>query len=315
MKSDTTLRASQISARCALAAIIASGLAAGAHADKDDPLAFFKKGSFAGEENPRYVPPVTNPLFNETPFITTEIRPIYIFNAIPEDFVTDGGEIHVIAAELRLALTDRLGFFASKDGFVDANFDSVLPDENGFANISAGLKYALYHDKATQSILTVGFEYEVPLGDIETGGIELQGAGDGFVDVFVAGATTIGKFGLESNAGFNIAIDGGTDTSIFHFAAHVDYELTPKFYPLVELNVFTPFNDGNRITGPLAGLDGVDLVNFGSSSRDTTVTGAAGFRYRFSKNIIVGFGAETAFTNDSSSILDWRLTSDITLHF
>ena len=38
----------------------------------------------------RYVPAVTNPLFNETPFITTEVKPIYIYHHIPNDFLTGG---------------------------------------------------------------------------------------------------------------------------------------------------------------------------------------------------------------------------------
>ena len=60
----------------------------------------------------RYVPPVTNPIFNETPLITTELRPIYFHQKIPGDFVTGGGNIDVVAAQVRIALTDRLGFLA-----------------------------------------------------------------------------------------------------------------------------------------------------------------------------------------------------------
>lgn len=277
--------------------------------------AFLNQGSFSGVSNARYVPPITNPLFNETPYITTELRPIYIYNDIPNDFITDGGSINVIAAQIRLALTDRLGFIATKDGFVDANFNSILPDTTGFANLSLGLKYALFHNKETHSILTLGAEYEIPLQDIDPAGIELQGAGNGFIDVFAAGATTIGKFGLEANAGINFALDGSDDTSIFHFSGHTNYQLTDQFFPIVELNVFTPIDRGERLGGLLAELDGVDLVNFGSSSRDTTVTGGAGFRYRFNENLIFGFGAEKALTRDDDAILDWRITTDIVWHF
>ena len=65
----------------------------------------------------RYVPPLTNPVFNETPYITTEARGIYMYNEIPDgdDFVTDGGNINLAALQLRVALTERLGFIATKD--------------------------------------------------------------------------------------------------------------------------------------------------------------------------------------------------------
>jgi len=101
-----------------------------------DQFAFNLRGSLA--QHDRYVPPLANPLFNETPYITTEIRPIYFHNELPDDFLTGGGDITVVAAEIRVALTERLGIIASKDGYADADFDAVLDDENGFANVSLG---------------------------------------------------------------------------------------------------------------------------------------------------------------------------------
>lgn len=84
------------------------------------------KGSLRDGLHTRYVPPLANPLFNETPYITTEIRPLFIYNKLPNDFLTRGGDIRVVAAEIRVALTDRLGIIASSDGFADANFNAVL---------------------------------------------------------------------------------------------------------------------------------------------------------------------------------------------
>lgn len=73
------------------------------------------------------MPPVSNPLFNETPYITTELRPIVFHQTIPDDFITGGGDIDVIAAEGRTALTERLGFIASKDGCADIHFKAASP--------------------------------------------------------------------------------------------------------------------------------------------------------------------------------------------
>ena len=87
--------------------------------------------------------------------------------------------MQLYALELRLALTERLGIIASKDGYADADFDAVLTEEDGFANISIGLKYAVHSDPARQSIVSVGLEYEPPSGDLETSGVSLQGRGQG----------------------------------------------------------------------------------------------------------------------------------------
>jgi hypothetical protein len=72
-------------------ALLALGAAAPAHADWLDGIDF--KGSLGPERHTRYVPPLANPLFNETPYITTEIRPIYIHQRVPKDFLTGGGTI------------------------------------------------------------------------------------------------------------------------------------------------------------------------------------------------------------------------------
>lgn len=270
------------------------------------------KGSLAPGRFTRYVPPVTNPLFNETPYITTEIRPLYFYNKIPGDFLSGGGHIDVIAAEIRIALTERLGFIASKDGYADANFKRTLADENGFANISLGFKYALLNDPANETIVTVGVEYEPAIGDLETNNINMHGGGKGFVDLFASGATTRGLWGFQGNIGFNRAIDGGHDTSMLHYSGHVDYALTPAFFPLLEFNGFSTLKSGNRTAG--VNFEGVDVLNFGSTRSGTVATAAAGARYRLLPNLILGAAYEHAVT-DRDDLLDWWVYFDLVLHF
>ncbi len=153
-------------------------------------------GSLGEGKHQRYVPPLSNPIFNETPYITTEARPIFIHHNVPDSFVTGGGQVNLFALELRVALTERLGFIATKDGYADVQFDSVLPDTDGFLNISFGFKYALISDPKNDRILTVGVEYEAPTGSLSTAGIQLQGSGDGLIDLFVTGAQGFGKLGV-----------------------------------------------------------------------------------------------------------------------
>src|SRR3546814_8694401 len=111
-------------------------------------------GSLGEGRHSRYVPPLTNPVFNETPYITTEARAIYLYNRLPNDFVTGGGYVNLVALQLRLALTERLGFIATKDGYADAHFDEALDDEDGFSNIAFGFKYAILSDPESESLLT-----------------------------------------------------------------------------------------------------------------------------------------------------------------
>jgi hypothetical protein len=259
----------------------------------------------------RYVPPLVNPLFNETPYITTEARPLHMHYDLPSQFLTTGGTIDVTAVEIRVALTDRLGFIASKDGYVFADFDAVLPDDNGFANISLGLKYAVLSKPKEKAILTVGIEYEPPTGGVKTAGIDLQGGGDGFIDFFVTGAKAWDKFGLQGSIGYNHAIDGDHDSSMVHYSVHADYEVFPNFFPIIELNGVTTVDHGTRTVG---NFEGFDLVNFGSTDSGTVVTLAAGARYRLNEHVQFGIGYEAPITN-REDIINWKVLFDVVLTY
>lgn len=58
------------------------------------------KGSFSKEGGfeDRYVPPLSNPIYNETPYITTEASLWYLYQVIPEKSITQGGHINLGAA-------------------------------------------------------------------------------------------------------------------------------------------------------------------------------------------------------------------------
>ena len=270
------------------------------------------KGSLGENGHQRYVPPLSSPLLNETPYITTEARPIYIHHAIPNDFVTGGGDIDLFAIELRVAITERLGIIATKDGYADIHFAGVLPDTDGFVNISLGLKYALYTNPETDAILTVGAEYEPPSGNISTGGIFLQGGGDGLIDLFVTGAKAYGKLGLQAGAGANIAIDNNHDSSFFHWSAHIDYELFENFFPLIEANGTSTFHDGTRTA--IASFEGNDLVNFGSTDSGHVVTMGVGARYKINSHFQLGAGYEFPVT-EREDLFDWRTNFDMVISF
>lgn len=268
------------------------------------------KGSLGEAGFTHYVAPISNPIFSETPYITTEIRPIWIHQDISNHFVTGGGNIDVIAAQIRVALTDRLGFIATKDGWADVDFDSVLQDENGAVNLAFGMKYAVIAQPETNSLLTVALRYEAPSGHIRSSGIRLQGQGDGLIDLLVTGARTFGSVGLQGNLGAQMALDNDTDASFLHYSIHADYDVANRFFPVLEMNGYTPINEGNRTS---VGANGMDLVNLGSTDAKTILTVAPGFRVRIVDNVDFGTSFEIPMTK-AEDLMNWRFTTDLVIH-
>ena len=137
-----------------------------------------------------------NPVFFEDPRILSEVRPIFMHQTIHENFATAGGDIQLYAAEIRWAVSDRLAIIATKDGYVDADL-GALGDASGFADLAAGLKYAVIDDANQRLIVTPGFEVKLPTGDQEV----FQGSGKGEWDFFVSAAKGFDQFNLTGNAG------------------------------------------------------------------------------------------------------------------
>lgn len=275
------------------------------------------KGSLGDAGFKHYVSPLSNPLFNETPYITTELRPMWIHQEIPDGFVSSGGNIDAAAVQIRVAITDRLGFIATKDGYADVDFDDLLESEGGAVNIAFGLKYAVLAQADSNSLVTIGIKYEAPAGSHRTqingvpnSGLSLQGHGDGLIDLFVSGARSFGPLGLQGSLGTQVAMDMGADMSFLHYSFHVDYDVMELVFPLLELNGYTPINDGGRSA---VGVNGLDLVNMGSSNASTVVTFAPGVRVRLHENVDAGLSYELPLT-DEKDLMDWRVTTDLVVH-
>lgn len=295
----------------AAAAVIAASLSAG------PALAF--DGSFgSGFDRARYVPPVTMPTLSETPFITSEVKPIGIYHSIPNGFVTGGGDVYAGAVQARFAVTDRIGIIATTDGYADINFDGVLPDTDGFLDIAAGAKYAIVSDPEAGNLLTAGLRYTAPVGNVETAGIDLTGSsGNGYIDVFLTGATLLnGGTNVQGSIGYQVALSD-ENWSYIHVHGHIDHEIAPNFFPLLEFNAIIPTSGGDRIPG--ANLTGADVFDIGASDPVSIVTLAIGARYRVFDNMVVGaaFEGNVADVADSSaeSVYGWRITTDLTIHF
>jgi hypothetical protein len=268
----------------------------------------------------RYVPPLTFPYFNESAQIRSEIRPLYFYNRIPEDFVSvagfdTSGDIHSVTVQARAAITDRLAILFTKNGYADVKFDDLLPSDDGALNFQFGVKYAALAIPERDTYLAGGIKYEAPSGDIESGNIELQGGGDGFFDLFVTFESALWhRLGVQTSSGFHMAVDRDHDATSFHASIHVDYEVVRNLFGVVEANVLTTLDEADRTDSSLLGsFEGYDLLSFGSTSAGTVATLGMGARYRLTKNVLFGAVYELPVTA-RKDLIDFRLGCDLILH-
>ncbi len=256
------------------------------------------------------VSPVTNPLFFENPRITTEVRPIFMEHNTASSFVTGASDLQVLAAQVRWAINDRLAFIATKDGYIFFHPAKGLPYNTGFADLAAGLKYAVVDDLANQLIVTPGLTVTIPTG---TRHYVFQGYGWGEENLFVSGEKAWGKVHVTANTGFEIANDSDASTSQFHYSGQVDYHFCNWFIPFASANGFTVVSNGK---GPNLSYEGYDLINFGSGNASgfTQIALGTGFRSQLSKNVDFGFAWEKGITTPRG-IFDDRYTVDFVFHF
>lgn len=256
--------------------------------------------------------PVSNPVLFEAPTIETNIRPIFAYHEISSDFVSQGGNAKIAALQLRVALTDRLAFIATKDGYVWLEPHKVLQRKNGWANLAFGLKYAFL--QSDQYLATAGLRYEVASGDKDV----FQGKGAGALNPFLsAGILLNDHLSVIGYTGPRLPISGN-DSTFWDTSAHVSY-MIGSFAPLMEVNWVHALDGGRRLAVDQEGFDFFNLGSQKSAGRGVVVQGY-GFRYRLGdgwelsgKQLNAEFGAiyETPIT-DREDLFAWRVTTDVT---
>ena len=253
------------------------------------------------------IAPVANPIFFETPAINSELRPIFIYHELNNNFAIPG-DVEVYALQFRLQLTERLALIATKDGFVKINPDAGS-SVDGWADIGGGLKYALIQDEDSKFILTPGVKFEVPTGDDEV----FQGNGDGEFDVFVSAAKGIGELQIMGSAGVRLPLDTDEETSQLHYSLQVAYPVCEWFKPFAVLNGYTVLSEGN---GPAFGSEGYDVINFGTSNAqgETQIVLGLGFRASLCECFDLGVAYEDG-VDHSDGIFDRRVTADLVWKF
>lgn len=254
------------------------------------------------------IAPVANPIFFEDPVIRSEVRPIFAYHRIDDGFITGGGEAYLYALQLRYAITDRLAFIATQDGFFDINLDNGA-ELNGWMDIAAGFKYALIDDKENQFILTPGLTFHIPTGSEEV----FQGRGSGEWNFFVSAEKGFNDLHLTGNLGLRVPNDGDEQNTMFHYSLMLDYHVHDLFIPFIVANGWTVVSDGKGL--PIDS-EGYDVINFGSSraSGTTQMTLGGGFRSRLTKNIDFGMAYEKAVLSPEG-LTDDRFTFDFCIRF
>ncbi|MFK8115123.1 MAG: hypothetical protein AB8B91_23175, partial [Rubripirellula sp.] len=216
--------------------------------------------------------------------------------------------------QFRVALTDRLSLIAVKDGFIVDNTEGALDGllDDGWADVSAGLKYNFLRDTQRGTLGSVGFTYEIPVGSNRA----LQSVGDGEFHLFATAGQRLwdGNAHLLSSFGYRLPVDGDRQSSAVHWSNHFDVKVAKRLYAFTEVAWWHWTDDANN--GAPLGVSGQDLFNLSVSNVDGNdlVTQNVGFKFKPRRNIEAGFAYEFPLTNFEDVIED-RVTLDLIVRY
>jgi hypothetical protein len=285
---------------------------------------------FRCERSGRYdgfVAPVSHPYLFEDPFITTNIQGVGIWHEYPEESAMMGGNAWVAALQARVAITDRLAFIATKDGYIWTKPEnSALKHDDGFANIAAGFKYALIDDRENNFILTPRLVIEIPVGQDNV----YMGYGDGIAITSLSAGYQLFGVNILGDFGFQVPFNRNKQATSMMYHLHLSYPLFKYFVPLVELNGWHYMNSGNgklkmdvQGAGKISlvdigaiGFDAVDVANLGNKNiaGHDLITMAFGARIPVTDHVSLGAAYEIPVTH-RKDIFDKRVTWSVLLEF
>jgi hypothetical protein len=252
-----------------------------------------------------FISPITNPVFFEDPRTLSEARFIFLNHKVP--LAAGGGDVQLYALQIRAALSDRLSLIATKDGYIVSQNPLI---EDGWADVSVGLKYNLFSDPYEQQLLSAGVVYEVPIGTSDA----QQGNGDGTFDLFLTGGAKICCNGHWLGAGGLVLPTNDGDNSTWCYVSnHFDYYVGHCMYALMEYNWYHHIESGDN---GIDGVEGGDLFNFGSTgvAGNDIVTGAFGMKYKPNCKTEVGIAWEVPLT-ERRDVLENRIAFDFIRRF
>lgn len=278
--------------------------------------------------------PMQMPYLFEDPFITTSLNLVGVWNEYPSgsDTVFDGGHVWVAAAQARIALTDRLASIAAKDGYAfHRPGRNILPNGNGFVDISAGFKYALIQRKDKNFILSPMFRVDIPTGQKKV----FSGNGSGVAMPAVAWAWGWRGFHTIGDVGARIPFDGDAESTSVFWNLHIDYVLHRFFVPFFEVGGmhWTDGGDGSlgiKTKTPLGtvplsaaqallgtgSFDGIDVVNLGSRgvAGNDIVMVSFGARFPIVRHVTFGASYDMPVTH-REDLIKQRVNLSLLLEF
>jgi hypothetical protein len=285
-----------------------------------------RSGRFEGFEMP-----IVAPYLFEDPFITTNAVPYFLWHDFPEQSVFDGGALYAAALQLRVALTDRVAIIATKDGFVwNRNGNPLLEDSQGYMNIAAGVKVALWQDREAGQIVSAILRVEAPTGSSD----QYQGYKSGMAVPSLSGAFRTGPVRWIGDLGAQIPFDGRDLSSSIFYHLYAGLDVTPVVQPFVQISGLRWLESGNgslpiRLkSGGTLDLDdvqtaldtgrfeGADVVNLGSPQVDglDLITAAAGVHVPLGEYVTLSVAYERPIT-EPKGIFQQRITSALVIEF
>lgn len=254
----------------------------------------------------KMVLPVSSPLYFEEPFIRTSFRFLYIYHDIPKGSTLRGGHLQTFALQIRLALTERLQFLATKDGYSMLRA-KVLPHADGWNDFRIGLKYAIAYDIQPEEewIFSGGLRWEWQNGDEDV----LQGDSQE-LSPFLTYAHRWDKFNFMSGLSWRIPMDHNNAVHSLIWDLHFSYELWENIYPLVEFHGLHYLSNAERIPFDVEALD---YGNIGSTdvAGNSVYWAGVGFRWHVTPHISAGATYEFPLMNPDRDIFEQRVTVNI----
>lgn len=325
-------RCDRLASALALGLVLAAS-PVGAASDCDEwlpDLSCERSGRFEGFEKP-----IVQPYLFEDPFITTGLYPYYVWHAFPEGSAFEGGGAHLAAAQIRLALTDRLALIATKDGYMWRRPDNeLLPHSSGWLNLALGVKYALHQDRDAGRIVSAVLKYEIPSGASDM----LQGQGDGLLMPSITGAARLGDVAVQADLGGIWPIDDDQSSSL-SYHLYAGYPVVERITPFVQISGihWTDGGDGS-LEVPLSAFgqstlgaptvpvgvvesiygrfEGADLTDLGTPNAEglDLVTAALGLHVEVVERVVLSLAYERPVT-DHKGIFQQRVTTSLALEF
>ncbi len=176
---------------------------------------------------------------------------------IPSGSILGEGDLQVFALQASLAVNERLSIVATKDGYNTLQADGI-PNDQGFSDIAAGLKYVFVRDTCQQFFLSGGIIYEWSQG---TSGV-FQGNGDGVWHIFLTTGKEFGCNHFVGAFGWHLPNNISDESESIYYSLHLDREVACGWYALWELNGIHYVESGRAL--PVS-QEGGDWINLGAT--------------------------------------------------